>query len=315
MIYANPNEEYGDRVRAVRTGSVKEVYEKGEDELIFLFTDRISVFDKPIPSEVPHKGQTLCSTAAHWFRWAERKRINTHFIEQPSPNTMRVRRVEVIHDYSKLTPSAGGYLIPLEFIARYYVAGSLYDRLKSGKLSPEAVGFPRGHEPKYGEVLPEPFCEMSTKLERVDRLLSREEALEISGLTPDELEEIWEIILRIDEHINSSVSKRGLVHVDGKKEFALTDEREPMLVDVFGTADEDRFWDREAYEDGRFIERSKELVRQHYRRIGYKDALYEARRKGEPEPPIPPMPDKLIEEASQTYIELFEQITGERFHG
>ncbi|MHC1597894.1 MAG: hypothetical protein ACXQT3_06235, partial [Methermicoccaceae archaeon] len=68
-------------------------------------------------------------------------------------------------------------------------------------------------------------------------------------------------------------------------------------------------------EDGRFIERSKELVRQHYRRIGYKDALYEARRKGEPEPPIPPMPDKLIEGASQTYIELFEQITGERFHG
>ncbi|KUK04186.1 phosphoribosylaminoimidazolesuccinocarboxamide synthase [Methermicoccus shengliensis] len=298
----------------VRRGSVKEVYEgEHEDELVFLFTDRISVFDKPIPSEVPHKGETLCRTAVHWFEQAERMGISTHFIEQPSPNTMRVRRVNVISDYSQLNPSTRNYLIPLEFISRYYVAGSLYDRLKSGKVSPEDVGFSSGHRVEYGEPLPEPFCEVSTKLERVDRLLSTQEALRISGLTPDELEHIWEMIHRIDEHINRSVARRGLVHVDGKKEFAFDENRELMLVDVFGTADEDRFWDGAAYDEGRFVEKSKELVRQYYRSIGYVDALYEARRKGEPEPPIPPMPEELITRASQTYIELFEQITGERF--
>ena len=301
-------------MNVVRKGSVKEVYEGAyEHELIFLFTDQISVFDKPIPSEVPHKGEVLCRTATHWFKQAERMGINTHFIEQPSPNTMRVKRVNVIHDYSQLTHSAKGYLIPLEFITRYYVAGSLYDRLKSRTLSPEAVGFSRGHGVEYGEVLPEPFYEMSTKLERVDRLLSREEALEISGLTPEELEHIWGAIYQIDAHINSSVAERGLIHVDGKKEFAFTNDREIMLVDVFGTADEDRFWDMRAYEGGRFVEKSKELVRQYYRRSGYWDVLYEARRRGEPEPPIPPMPEELIEETSQTYIELFEQITGEGF--
>jgi len=301
-------------LNVVRKGSVKEVCEgANEHELLFLFTDQISVFDKPIPSEVPHKGEVLCRTATHWFKQAEKMGINTHFIEQPSPNTMRVKKVNVIHDYSKLRHSAKGCLIPLEFIARYYVAGSLYDRLKNGTLSPEDVGFSAGHGVEYGEVLPEPFCEMSTKLEKIDRLLSREEALEISGLTPEELEQVWEAIHQIDAHINSSVAERGLIHVDGKKEFAFTDGGEIMLVDVFGTADEDRFWDRKAYEGGRFVEKSKELVRQHYRRSGYWAALYEARRRGEPEPPIPPMPEKLIEETSRTYIELFEQITGERF--
>ena len=42
---------------------------------------------------------------------------------------------------------------------------------------------------------------------------------------------------------------RGLIHVDGKKEFALGPNREPVLVDSFGTLDEDRWWDAEAYEE------------------------------------------------------------------
>ncbi|MHC1624951.1 MAG: phosphoribosylaminoimidazolesuccinocarboxamide synthase, partial [Methermicoccaceae archaeon] len=133
------------------------------------------------------------------------------------------------------------------------------------------------------------------------------------GLTNEEYDNIIHTIEQIDQLINHSVAERGLIHVDGKKEFAFDDERRLMIVDVFGTADEDRFWDASSYERGEFVERSKEVVRRYYRDIGYHTLLYEAREKGEPEPPIPPLPDDMIEKTSQVYIELFEQLTGESF--
>ena len=46
-----------------------------------------------------------------------------------------------------------------------------------------------------------------------------------------------------------------------------------MVVDVYGTADEDRFWDKAEYDEGEFVDLSKEYVRQYYRKTGYKDQL------------------------------------------
>ena len=300
-------------MKLLAKGKVKEVYEVSDTELEFAFTDQISVFDKVIPSLVPHKGETLCRTSAHWFKIVEKAGIRTHFLRVADGNRMRVRRVQVIHDYSKLSPKTRNYLIPLEVIARYYVAGSLYDRMKERRVHPEDVGFPKGHVPSYGEPLPEPFLETTTKLEKVDRELTRDEAVRISGLTPAEYDDLLEAVLAIDTRINADVRKRGLIHVDGKKEFAMDPERRLMLIDTFGTADEDRFWDLAAYEKGQQVELSKEFVRQYYRKIGYHERLTAARKAGQAEPDIPPLPDNVLKEASDLYISLFERLTGERF--
>ncbi len=292
-------------------GSVKEVYDLGR-ELEFRFTDRISVFDKVIPSLIPHKGETLCREGVHWFSRAEKMGIKTHFEKFLPPNGMLVKKVDVIQP-ENIKPGAGNYLIPLEVICRWYAAGSIFDRLEAGKVKPEDLGFPRGHKVEYGEPLPEPYVEVSTKLERVDRLLDRAEALKISQLSADEYDLICETVLKIDEEIKREVEPRGLIHVDGKKEFAFDDERNLMVVDVFGTADEDRFWDKAKYEEGEFVDLSKEYVRQHYRRIGYKDRLYGARERKEAEPEIPALPEDVIGQTSEIYIRLFEMITGEKF--
>lgn len=90
-------------------------------------------------------------------------------------------------------------------------------------------------------------------------------------------------------------------------------ERRLMLVDTFGTADEDRFWDLEAYEKGQQVELSKEFVRQYYRRIGYHKALMDARAAGEREPDIPPLPPDVTKEVSDLYATVFERLTGEHF--
>ena len=300
-------------MRFLRKGKVKEVYEVSKTELEFVFTDQISVFDKVIPTLVPHKGETLCRTSAHWFKLVEGLGVRTHFLRVLDGNRMRVRRVQVIPDYDTITPKTKNFLIPLEIIARYYVAGSLHDRIKAGKMRPADAGYPPGHAPRYGEPLPKPFVEVTTKLEKVDRELTTAEALAISKLSPGEYDDLVKAVLKIDDRLNTEVRKRGLIHVDGKKEFAMDQERRLMLVDTFGTADEDRFWDLEAYQKGEQIELSKEFVRQYYRKIGYHQALMEAREAGGPEPDIPPLPEEVTKQVSDLYVALFERLTGEKF--
>jgi len=292
-------------------GKVKAAYDLG-DKLEFRFTDNISVFDKVIPSQIPFKGETLCREGVYWFKRASKMGIRNHFLEYLPPNGMLVKKVDIVKP-EKITVNSRCHLIPLEFICRWYVAGSLHDRVKAGEVSPETLGFSPGHKVEYGEMLPEPFMEVSTKLEKTDRLLDKSSAFQLSGLSPSEYEEAREIIIRIDEDIRKSVEPRGLIHVDGKKELAFDEDRKIMLVDVYGTADEDRFWDKARYDQGEFSDLSKEYVRQYYRKTGYKDELYGSRSKGQNEPDIPGLPVEVIDQTSKIYAKLYEMITGESF--
>ena len=301
-----------DAMKLIRQGKVKDVYEVDSHSLEFVFSDKISVFDKIIPSLIPHKGETLCRSSAFWFQVARSCGIKSHFRELIPPNRMRVQKVQVL-DHSKINKKTVNYLIPLEVICRHYVAGSLWDRIQSGKLRPVKLGFKATKEVKYGDKLPEPYLEFTTKLEKVDRLLTKKETMKISGLTNEEYKLIVDAVLKIDEKIAEEVEKRDLIHVDGKKEYAFDEERELMIVDTFGTADEDRWWDWESYSKGQFVELSKENVRQYYRQLGYYDKLVEARKMGKAEPRIPSLPEAKIEEISELYIEMFERITGESY--
>jgi len=296
----------------VQQGKVKDVYEVDARTLEFVFSDKISVFDKVIPSLIPSKGESLCRSSAFWYQVARSVGIKTHFREFIPPNRMRVQKVQVL-PYSKIGKKTTNYLIPLEIISRHYVAGSLWDRIQSKEIRPVKLGFKSSKEVKYGEKLPEPFLEVTTKLEQHDRLLSKTEALKISGLSAVEYKMVLDSVLNIDERIAEEVEKRDLIHVDGKKEYAFDENRELMIVDTFGTADEDRWWDWADYTRGQFVELSKENVRQYYRQLGYFDRLQEARRLGKPEPKIPALPEAKIKEVSELYKDMFERITGESF--
>jgi len=297
----------------LRRGKVKEVYEISPTELEFRFTDDISVFDKHIPSEIPHKGETLARTAAHWFAVCGRLSVPHHFLGLAGPTAMRVKRVQVVPNPRTLGPHPRNYLVPLELIVRYYLAGSMWDRVRSGAVRPADLGFPAGKQLEYGVPLPEPHFEATTKLEPVDRLLTTREALELSALDARQLDHLKETILRIDEAMQREIGPRGLLHVDGKKEFAVDADGALMVVDTFGTADEDRFWDRAAYERGRQVDFSKEFVRQHYRSTGYYDRLQQAREAHAEEPPIPALPPLLVDEVSRLYTTVFQRLTGEPF--
>ena len=297
----------------IHSGSVKNIYWVDAESVEFEFSDRVSVFDKPIGNEIPGKGETLCDTSCHWFKKLSNTGIPNHFIERTGLKSMRVKSVEIISDYSKIIDGKTNHLIPLEFIVRHYCAGSLNDRLQSGKLSPEEVGARPGHAIEKGKKLPVPFFEFSTKLEPVDRFLELKEALEMARMAKSRLDEIKNLCLKIDDLMEEGLVDTDLIHVDGKKEFGYDKAGTLIIIDVFGTADEDRYWNRKLYEErGECVELSKEAIRQHYQESGYKEKLYNARKKGNPEPPIPNMPEELVAEVSALYRSIADQIIAKR---
>ena len=298
-------------MRLLVKGKVKEVYELDHARLRFRFTDNISVFDKVIPSTIPRKGESLCRTSAHWFKIAGQIGIESHFITMPSPNEMDVKRVKQPRHLKLPGSERKNVMIPLEFICRHFIAGSLWDRLRNGKGRKEDLGITA--EPEYGQRIPEPFFEVTTKFEDFDRPISFDEAVDSFGITRTELDVVRDITLKMDKRIASEVEEHGLLHVDGKKEFAIGSEGQIMLIDTFGTADEDRFWDRKSYDEGNLVELSKEFVRQYYRGTGYHELLTEARENEQEEPDITELTPQMIEDTSQLYIDLFERITGQVF--
>ena len=297
----------------IHSGSVKNVYRVDDETVEFEFSDRVSVFDKPIGNEIPGKGETLCDSACHWFEKLSNNGIPNHFLERTGSKSVRVKSVQIIKDYSRIVDGKTNHLIPLEFIARHYCAGSLNDRLKSGKIQPQEVGAKLGETIAYGQRLPSPYFEFSTKLEPVDRFLGLEEALKMARMKLERLEEIRLQCFKIDDLIEKGLQGTNLIHVDGKKEFGYDKDGTLMIVDVFGTADEDRYWDRQRYEDnGQQLELSKEAIRHHYRETGYKDQLYEARELKKEEPPIPDMPEELVAEVAKLYRSIADQIVGKK---
>ena len=297
------------------SGKVKQVWSTDDPDIIeFRYTDQISVFDQIIPSLIPRKGESLNRASCHWFGLIEDEGIcKTHVIEMNAPDRVLARRFDVIREPGAIPKDAENFFVPLEVICRHFLAGTAWRRYQRGEVTAEDFGFEAGEVLDEGVRLPEPFLEVSTKFEKFDRNLDREEALEISNLDPAELDAILAIVLEVDSVIDRETSKRGLIHVDGKKEFALGEGREPVLIDSFGTLDEDRWWDAEAYDKGEIVQLSKEFVRGHYLETGHHSELYAAREAGTEEPPIPALPQSIIDQTSTLYADMFERLTRQKF--
>jgi phosphoribosylaminoimidazole-succinocarboxamide synthase len=266
-------------------GSVKDVLvlEKPEGNKLgkgcFVFSDRYSVFDYgEMPDRIDGKGASLCMISAFFFEKLESKEIKTHYIgvvengtvrrfdevEKPS-GIMEIKLVRVLkpqrtngYDYSIFKKENGNFLIPLEVIYRNVLpkASSVFRRLEKGEVTLEQLGLKK--YPVAGEELEEPILDVSTKLESEDRYVSWEEAMEISGLSREEVNTLKEITLKVDEIITKEASKAGIRNEDGKIEFAFEANRELIIVDTVGTPDECRF-------SCGGVEISKEILRKYYR--------------------------------------------------
>ena len=97
--------------------------------------------------------------------------------------------------------------------------------------------------------------------------------------------------------------------VDAKYEFGKTQDGKIVLIDEIHTPDSSRYFYKQGYEERQAKgesqkQLSKEFVRQWLMENGF---------QGKQGQRIPVISDKKIEDISNRYIELFEQITGEPF--
>lgn len=317
-------------------GSVKDVIikEKPEKEKLgtgmFVFSDRYSVFDYgEMPDLIEGKGASLCLMSAYFFEKMEEQKIKNHYmgvvegdctkkvneIEEPS-NVMQTRLVRVLepskvngYDYSIFHKEKGNFLIPLEVIYRNVLppGSSVFKRMDRGEITPKQLGL--DEYPAPGSVLSKPVLDVSTKLESVDRYMSWDEAEEISGLSEDELEDLKEVVNKVNKLISDQTSKVGIKNEDGKFEFAFDNKRNLLVVDSVGTPDECRF----SYSG---MQISKEILRIYYRNTEWYNQLESLKgqsdwkiKAGEP----PKLPLDLKNVVSDMYKACCNEVTGIKF--
>jgi len=264
----------------VGSGKVRELYALDDERLLLVASDRISVFDVVLPTEIPDKGRVLTGLSAFWFE-RTRELVPNHMLGvREDGRSMECRRLE---------------MLPIECVVRGYLAGS-------GWKDYRATGTVCGHALPEGlresERLPRPIFTPATKAqEGHDENITREQAAELVGA--ERFEEVERVSLALYEFASRHAAERGILLADTKFEFGL-DGDELVLGDELFTPDSSRFWPAGEYEPGRAqASFDKQYARDYCESIGW-DKTY----------PGPELPDEVVQGTRSRYLEGYALLTG-----
>jgi phosphoribosylaminoimidazole-succinocarboxamide synthase len=271
-------------------GKVRDVY-IFDKELIVVASDRISAFDVVLPRPIPFKGQVLNQIAAGFLK-ATADLVPNWVTATPDPNVTIGKRCEPFK---------------VEMVIRGYLAGHAAREYALGKRSICGVAMPEGL--KENDAFPIPIITPTTKAsEGHDEDISKE-AILAQGIVSEEdyviLEKYTHALFQRGQEM---AKEKGLILVDTKYEFGKADGQ-IYLIDEIHTPDSSRYFYAEGYEEnqGKGLPQkqlSKEFVRQWLIANGF---------QGKEGQVVPEMSDELVESISERYIELFENISGEKF--
>ncbi len=274
-------------------GKVRDVYTVKNDLLVMIATDRISAFDVVLPKGIPYKGQMLNQIAAS-FLDATADIVPNWKMGTPDPMVTVGLRCE-------------GF--PVEMIVRGYLCGSAWRAYKNGLREICGIKIPEGM--KENQRFETPIITPTTKAEygMHDVDISREEILK-QGLVSDEDYALLEqYTMALFERGTEIAAQRGLILVDTKYEFGKRAGK-IYLIDEIHTPDSSRYFYADVYQE-RFEQGqaqkqlSKEFVREWLLDNGF---------QGKEGQTIPEMTDEIVQGISERYIELYENISGEKFN-
>ena len=279
--------------KSVYRGKVREVYNINDELLVMVATDRLSAFDVVLPKGIPYKGQILNQIATKFMELTQ-DIVPNWLIATPDPNV------------------AVGYLcepFKVEMVIRGYVSGHAAREYAAGKRSICGVTMAEGL--KENDKFPTPIITPTTKADNGshDEDISREDILS-KGIVSEEdylvLEKYTRALFQRGTEIAAS---RGLILVDTKYEFGKTKEGKIVLIDEIHTPDSSRYFYSEGYQERQDRgEEQKQLSKEFVRRW-----LIENGFQGQEGQQIPNMTDEYIVTVSERYIELYENILGEKF--
>lgn len=196
-------------------GKAKQIFAtENPDEVIVRFKDDATAFNAQKRGSFARKGEMNNAITTLIFEYLKEKGVETHFIEQLGELEQRVKRVEII---------------PIEMVVRNYSAGSMAQRLgvEEGIKSPETI-----------------FDICYKKDELGDPLINDYHAIFLGLATREELDQMYELTGKINQHLIELFDRMGIILVDFKIELGKLSDGRIILADEI-SPDTCRLWDKE----------------------------------------------------------------------
>jgi phosphoribosylaminoimidazole-succinocarboxamide synthase len=273
-------------VELVHHGKVRDVYADGGD-LILVASDRVSVYDVVLPTEIPDKGAVLTRLSLWWFEQLA-DIIPNHVIsatDVPSRWAGRAIRCQRLD------------MVPVECVARGYLTGSgMAEYLKTGEVC--GIALPPGLT--ESDRLPEPIFTPTTKapLGQHDTAMTYQDVVAQEG--ERNAEALRRITLEIYKRGAAIASDRAIIIADTKIELGRDRNGGFVLADEVLTPDSSRFWDAATWTPGRPQDSfDKQIVRDWAASTGWDKT-----------PPGPAVPEDIVAKTRARYIEVYERLTG-----
>jgi phosphoribosylaminoimidazole-succinocarboxamide synthase len=275
-------------------GKVRENYDLPDGTRVIIATDRISAFDR-ILAAIPFKGAVLTQTARYWFEKTADVCPN-HVVSYPHPNVVIGTRLNIL---------------PVEIVVRGYLAGttstSILTKYKAGEREMYGVTLPDGmHD---NQKLDQPLITPTSKEfdGGHDEPLSPKQILEQGLLTREQWDTVSRYALALFQRGQELSARNGLILADTKYEFGTDKDGNIILADEIHTPDSSRFWIADSYDTAyaqgkRPKSFDKDFIRAWVveRCDPYKD-------------PIPEIPEDLVLQTSDVYLQAYKMITGKSF--
>lgn len=266
------------------SGKVRELYALDDERLLLVASDRISVFDVILPTEVPDKGRVLTGLSAFWFA-RTRELVPNHLLAvRDDGRSLECRRLE---------------MLPVEIVVRGYLAGSGWkDYRRAGGVCGHLL--PTGL--RESERLPEPIVTPATKAHS-----GHDENIGVAaaaGLVGSERwAEMEGVALALYRFVAAHAEASGIIVADTKFEFGVDNDGVLVLGDEALTPDSSRFWPSATYAPGSAqASYDKQYVRDYCESLGW-DKTY----------PGPEVPADVVAGTRTRYVEAFELLTGLAF--
>lgn len=272
-------------------GKVRDVYNINNQYLVMVVSDRISAFDVVLPKGIPFKGQVLNQIAAKFLKATE-DIVPNWVVAVPDP---------------MVTIGLACEPFKVEMVIRGYLSGHAWREYKSGKRILCGVTMPEGM--KENQKFPAPIITPTTKASvGHDEDISKEDIIKKDIVSKEDYEQLEKYAHAIFLRGTEMAEKMGLILVDTKYEFGKKDGK-IYLIDEIHTPDSSRYFYKEGYKER--LEKnepqkqlSKEFVREWLMSNGF---------QGKEGQQIPEMTKDVVNSISERYIELYENIVGEKF--
>jgi phosphoribosylaminoimidazole-succinocarboxamide synthase len=278
------------------SGKVRDVYQVGSRELLFVATDRISAFDYVLATGIPQKGRVLTQLSLFWFEFLKDLVPNHLVTAEVSRYPAEAQRyADQLRGRSMLVHKAE--MFPVECVVRGYLSGSGWKEYKSSG-SVCGIKLPAGLQ--ESDELPEPIFTPATKATTGhDENISFEEMAKL--VDPQDARQLRDLSLGVYKKAAAYARTKGIIIADTKFEFGRT-AAGITLADEVLTPDSSRFWPVDQYKPGSSQPSfDKQYVRDYLEEIRWNK-----------QPPAPALPPEVARRTSGKYVEAYERLTGRK---